>query len=263
MAIRSANSATAVTDERRAGPPPVSSWQSAKVVTVVSRTARVKSVFLEPRERFSFRAGQHVDVRLTADDGYRAQRSYSIASEPESPGPLELAIERLDDGEVSPFLHDELAPGDELELRGPIGGHFVWSVSDGGPLLFVAGGSGIVPLRSMIRHHAAQRAREPLLLLFSAPTWDEVIFRDELLAYEAKERGLAVVLTLTREPARRAGDFSRRVDDAMLVELLARFAREPKLSFVCGSNPFVAAAAGALVRAGVDPATIRTERYGG
>jgi len=238
-------------------------WQPAKITAIVSDTPRVKNFFFELSRPFSFRAGQHVDVRLTAPDGYQAERSYSIASAPEVQTSLELAIERLDDGEVSPFFHDVAAVGDDIELRGPIGGHFVWQVADGGPLLLLGGGSGTVPLMSMIRHRASQDSRIPTLLLFSARTFDDVLFRDELLARDKRGDGFELALALTRESAERARDYGRRVDAAMLTELLARLPQAPKHVFVCGSNPFVEAAAEAAIASGVAPGLIRTERYGG
>ncbi len=260
MATRGASSASLVTD-----PPSERSlrWQQAKITAIVPQTPRVKSFFFELSRPFSFRAGQHVDVRLTAPDGYRAERSYSIASAPDSQRPLELAIERLDDGEVSPFFHDVAAVGDDIELRGPIGGHFVWEVADGGPLLLLGGGSGVVPLMSMIRDRASQNSRVPMLLLFSARTFDDVLFRDELFALDARGDGFELALALTREPAQRARDYGRRVDTLILAELLARLPQAPKQVFVCGSNPFVAAAADAAIASGIAPSLIRTERYGG
>jgi ferredoxin-NADP reductase len=194
---------------------------------------------------------------------YQAERSYSIASAPHSPHGLELVIERLDDGEVSPFFHDVAEVGDDIELRGPIGGHFVWEVADGGPLLLLGGGSGVVPLMAMIRDRAMHHSRVPMLLLFSARTFDDVLFRDELLALNARGDGFNLALALTREPVRRAGEYGRRVDTAMLTELLAKLPERPKQVFVCGSNPFVEAAADATIAAGVAPSLIRTERYGG
>ena len=134
------------------------SWRTAVVTAVVDRTPRIKSFLFALPQPPPFIPGQHMDVRLTAPDCYEAQRSYSIASAPEEASAVELAIERLQDGEVSPFFHDEVKAGDEIELRGPIGGHFMWSVKDGGPLLLIGGGSGVVPLASMVRHHAAQRS---------------------------------------------------------------------------------------------------------
>ena len=211
-------------------------WQKAKITAIVPQTPRMKSFYFELSQPFAFRAGQHVDVRLTAPDGYRAERSYSIASAPETPGGIELVIERLDDGEVSPFFHDVAAVGDEIELRGPIGGYFVWGVADGGPLLLLGGGSGVVPLMSMIRHRADQNSRVPMLLLFSARTFDDVLFRDELFDLEARGDGFDLALALTREPAKRPRDYERRIDTAMLTELLARLRGAPKQVFVCGSK---------------------------
>jgi ferredoxin-NADP reductase len=224
----------------------------------------VLSFFLAPAHPFAFRAGQHVDVRLTAPDGYQAQRSYSIASAPEHPALIELTIERLDDGEVSPYFHDVAAVGDEIELRGPIGGHFVWSVTDTGPTLFVGGGSGVVPFMSMVRHRAFQAqqrdALEPVVLLFSARTWSDVIYRDELTALHDARSGFELVITLTRESG---ASYARRVDAPMMIEVLARLPSPPRQVFICGSNPFVEAASQALIAAAVPAAIIRTERYGG
>jgi ferredoxin-NADP reductase len=264
MAIPGASSASPVTDALSAQPQdPKLRWQEAKIAEIMPDTKRVKSFLLAPAAPFSFRAGQHVDVRLTAPDGYQAERSYSIASAPEHTAGIELAIERLDDGEVSPFFHDVAEVGDAIEIRGPIGGHFVWDVADGGPLLLLGGGSGIVPLMSMLRHRAARGSRVPALLLFSARTFDDVIFRDELLALDARNDGFQLALALTRDTPRRAQDFGRRVDAAMIAELTRRLPAPPRHVFVCGGNPFVEAAAQGAIEAGVAPAMIRTERYGG
>jgi len=200
---------------------------------------------------------------LTAPDGYQAQRSYSIASAPESPERIELTIERLADGEVSPFFHDVAAVGDEIELRGPIGGHFIWSVTDPSPVLLIGGGSGVVPLMSMLRHRARQAARGEAVLLFSARTWDDLIYRDELLSLHDARSGFDLVMTVTREPSRRAGDYSRRVDTPMMSTVLTRLRTPPRAVFVCGSNPFVEAASQALLASSVPSGIIRTERYGG
>ncbi|WP_421914966.1 FAD-binding oxidoreductase [Mesorhizobium sp.] len=239
-----------------------SPWQTAVITGIRKRTPRVTSFFLQPSRPFLYRAGQHVDVRLTAPDGYQARRSYSIASAPEAGKTIELAIERLDDGEVSPFFHDVAAVGDEIELRGPLGGHFVWYDSDGGPLLLVGGGSGVVPLAAMVRHRAARKSTVPVALMFSARVWEEVIFRDELIGLDNRKNGFELVLTLTREAARRPSDYSRRIDAAMAVHSMARLPAPPKLAFVCGSNSFVSAAAQALIDADVAAEIIRTERYG-
>ncbi len=194
-------------------------WQEATISAIASDTPRVKSFFFAPAVPIPFRAGQHVDVRLTAPDGYQAERSYSIASAPERTDGIELAIERLDDGEVSPFFHEVAGVGDAIEMRGPIGGHFIWSVEDGGPLLLLGGGSGVVPLMSMLRHRAARGSNVPALLLFSARTFDDVIFRDELIAMHDRDDGFKLALALTRDEPRRLEDFGRRVDPAMVAEI--------------------------------------------
>ena len=209
------------------------------------------------------RAGQHVDVRLVAEDGYQAQRSYSIASPPEDPA-VALTIERLDDGEVSPYLTDVLHAGDGVELRGPIGGYFVWDVGTGGPLLLVAGGSGVVPLLAMLRHraraHPTTRAAVPVRLLYSARNWDDVIDRDELERLGVDPE-VHIVFTLTREvPAGWTG-LRRRVDRAIL-EMFAWPPSAAPLAFVCGPTPFVESVASVLVELGHDPQRIRTERFG-
>jgi ferredoxin-NADP reductase len=247
-------------------------WQKAIVRRIVQQTPRVKSFFMELSRPFAFLAGQHVDVRLTAPDGYQAQRSYSIASAPESTGLMEITVDRLDEGEVSPFFHDVAALGDEIELRGPFGGYFIWTApgstsgspgQDAGPVALVGGGSGVVPLMSIVRHRFARRARTPMLLLFAARTWDDLIYREELLALAARGDGFQLAIALSREPARRAGDFSRRLDREIAAESLARLPASPTLVLVCGSNPFVEAAATSLIAAAVPENIIRTERYGG
>lgn len=243
-------------------PQPQSPWQTATIARVEKRTPRVTSFWFQPSRPFSHLAGQHVDVRLTAPDGYQARRSYSIASAPQTGAGIELAIERLDDGEVSPFFHDVAEVGDEIELRGPLGGHFVWEVSDGGPILLVGGGSGVVPLMAMVRHRALQKSAAPVALVFSARVWDEVVFRDELIGLDDRRDGFDLVLTLTREQARRPADYSRRVDARMMVQAMERLPKAPTVAFVCGSNAFVSAGAQALIDAGVPTQIIRTERYG-
>jgi ferredoxin-NADP reductase len=237
-------------------------WQTAAIVGIARRTESIKSIFLSPSEPFGYRSGQHVDLRLTGPDGYRAMRSYSIASAPDDSEVLELAIERLRDGEVSPYLHDVACVGDEVELRGPLGGHFVWSGSDGGPLLLVGGGSGVVPLVAMLRHRRAAAPTVPALLLVSARTWDDVPFRDELIEMEERSPSFSLVLTLTRERARRRHDFERRVDAAMMAEVAGRLPFAAKHVFICGSNAFANAAANGAVAAGLPASMVRTERYG-
>lgn len=238
-----------------------SPWQTATIERVERRTPRVVSVFLSaslPRHE----AGQHVDVRLTAPDGYQAQRSYSIASAPDAPA-LELAIERLEDGEVSPYFHEVANAGDTFEVRGPIGGHFIWRPEDGGPILLIGGGSGVVPLVAIARHRAAVSPDTEAHLVYSARTWDEVIFRDELLQRKSRDPRFALTLTTTREPRRDGVDHERRLDAALIAEILQGWQRTPRHAYVCGSNAFVEAATSALVAHGVPPRIVRAERYGG
>ena len=196
-----------------------------------------------------------MDVRLTAEDGYQAQRSYSIGSAPEDEQ-LVLTVERLEDGEVSPYLADELRPGDQLELRGPIGGYFVWESSFGGPLLLIAGGSGVVPFRSMLRHHVATGSETPVRLLYSSRSLDEVIYREELLGFDE-----AVQLTLTRQWPDDWRGHRGRIDRQFLDELGWPSDHRP-LVYVCGPTAFVEAVAEALVRRGHEPGRIKTERFG-
>jgi ferredoxin-NADP reductase len=229
------------------------------VVESVTETRRAKSIVLDLPAWPGHRAGQHVDIRLTADDGYQAQRSYSIASAPED-DLLALTIERLDDGEVSPYLTDVLEPGDELELRGPIGGYFVWEASLPGPLLLIAGGSGIVPLRAMLRHWAAVDRPVPVRVLYSARSLDDVIYREELLSLAAYDE-LDVRIALTRAwPAGWSGHRGRI--DRALVDAVAWPAQERPRTYVCGPTAFVEAAAELLVQSGHRPDGIRTERFG-
>ncbi|MFZ1880222.1 MAG: ferredoxin reductase [Gaiellaceae bacterium] len=203
-------------------------------------------------------AGQHVDVRLTADDGYQTERSYSIASVADGTR-VELTIERLEDGEVSPYLTDELRPGDKIELRGPIGGYFVWQAPRGGPLLLVAGGSGIAPLMAIVRARAAAGSDVETRLLFSSRSWDDIIYRDELERLQGN--GLSVVQTLTRSRPPGWTGYARRVDTEMLMEVGPAPDRRP-LVYICGPTPFVEAVAEALVEIGHEPQRIKTERFG-
>jgi ferredoxin-NADP reductase len=236
-------------------------WQEAVIERVVHRTPRVVSIFLSASLR-RHEAGQHVDVKLTASGGYQAQRSYSIASAPGTEQ-IELAIERLEDGEVSPYFHEVAQPGDTIEVRGPIGGHFVWRREDGGPILLIGGGSGVVPLMAMVRHRAVVAPETRALLVYSARTWEELIFRDELLDGEAREPGFDLAITTTRGPRARPGDFDRRLAGALLREILARWGQAPRHVYVCGSNAFVGSVTSDLVREAIPAERIRAERYGG
>jgi ferredoxin-NADP reductase len=238
-------------------------WRIAEVVERVEETARVTTLVLRVPDWPGHLAGQHVDVRLTGEDGYQAQRSYSIASAPEA-AHLALTVERLEDGEVSPYLATDVRPGDRVELRGPIGGYFVWATAVGGPLFLIAGGSGIVPLMAMLRHRAATASTVPTRLLYSARSLDDMIYREELERLVADpSNGLSVVQTLTRQqPAGWTGP-ARRIDRAMLAEAGVDFPppAQPKI-FVCGPTPLVESAARLLVEIGHDPALIKTERFG-
>jgi ferredoxin-NADP reductase len=234
------------------------SWQLAELVEAVPETARVKTIVFDVPGWPGHRAGQHVDVRLTAEDGYQAERSYSIASAPNGIR-VALTVQRLEDGEVSPYLTDELRPGDQIELRGPIGGYFAWEPSDGGPLMLVAGGSGIVPLMAMIRTRAAARDDTETRLLYSSRSQEDVIYRHELEALGGNS--LTVVHTLTDAQPAGWTSYARRVDAEMLAEVAPSPAERPRF-YACGPTPFVEAVAEALVRLGHDPLAIKTERFG-
>jgi ferredoxin-NADP reductase len=232
-------------------------WQVATVTGVTGETPSAATIGLDVPGWPGHRAGQHLDLRLTAEDGYQAERSYSIASAPGEP--VTITVERLDDGEVSPYLTEELRPGDELEVRGPIGGYFVWDAGDGGvPLLLVGGGSGVVPLRSILRHRERAGAAAPARLLYSARSLADVIYRDEL---DRPHDGVQVVYTLTRSQPPGWAGHAGRVDAALLAEV-AWPASEGPLTFVCGPTSFVEAVAGALLGLGYPPQRVKTERFG-
>jgi ferredoxin-NADP reductase len=231
-------------------------WQVAKVGAVAAETASVRTVTLDVPDWPGHRAGQHLDIRLTAEDGYVAERSYSIASAPGEP--VAITVERLDDGEVSPYLTEELRAGDDLELRGPIGGYFVWEPEDGGPLLLLAGGSGIVPLRSILRHRERTASTVPVRLLYSSRTLDDVIYQAEL---DQPASGVEVVYTLTRHQPPGWAGYTRRVDAAVLAQVAWPAAATP-LAYVCGPTNFVEAVSQALVQGGYPPQRVKTERFG-
>jgi ferredoxin-NADP reductase len=235
-------------------------WQLGEVAKIVQETPRVSSLVLDVPGWPGHLAGQHVDVRLTAEDGYQAQRSYSIASSPEAPR-LVLTVERLDDGEVSPYLVGEVRAGDKVELRGPIGGYFVWKPGDGRPLLLVAGGSGIVPLMAMIRHHAAVGDGAPVRLLYSSRSIEDVIYRDELATLSGGGMKLAVSHALTRSQPPGWEGYSRRIDGEMMAEVAWPRKDSPAV-FICGPTSFVETAAELLVESGYDASWIKTERFG-
>jgi ferredoxin-NADP reductase len=236
-------------------------WQIATVSAIKPETANVKTLTLTLPAWLPHRAGQHYDVRLTAPDGYQAQRSYSIASAPERGGEIDLTVERLEDGEVSSYLHDVLVVGDQIEVRGPIGGYFVWEVGLGGPVLLVAGGSGIVPLMAMLRHRTAAGATIPIRLLYSSRTPTDVIYRDELESLRAANNGLEVFHTFTRAQPPGWRGYTRRIDTPMLQEVIQPLG-PALLTYICGPTLLVEKAANGLAQLGVPPRQIRTERFG-
>jgi len=236
-------------------------WQLGTVSSTRDETATVRTFTLGLPAWAGHRPGQHVDLRLTADDGYSVERSYSIASEPERAGEVDITVERIPGGEVSPFLHEVVVPGDRLEVRGPIGGYFVWEAALGGPLLLVAGGSGVVPLMAMARHRARAGMSIPTRLVFSSRTYDEVIYREELDRLAAAHDGFEVIHTLTRGQPPGWTGFTRRIDEAMLADALEPLGAATR-AYACGPTALVEVVANALVRLGLPPDRIRTERFG-
>jgi ferredoxin-NADP reductase len=241
----------------------LASWQSCVIDEIIQQTPSIKSFFLRLSKPFAHIAGQHVDVRLTAPDGYSAMRSYSIASSAASSPTIELVIERLPDGEVSSFFHDVAAIGDEIELRGALGGHFLWPEPAVDGVLLIGAGSGLAPLMAMIRHRRSLKPAVPTALLLSARTAEDVLFSGELHSTEINDSAFVLALAITREKPTRASDFGRRIDGVMVQEVIARLHRKPTQVFVCGSNGFVNIATEGALLAGLDPAIIKTERYGG
>jgi ferredoxin-NADP reductase len=236
-------------------------WEVATVAALKDETPHVKTLSLDVAGWSGHRPGQHVDIRLTAEDGYQAQRSYSIASAPSVESRIELTIERVVGGEVSPFLHDEVAVGDRFEVRGPIGGYFVWDGGSTDPLLLVAGGSGVVPLMAIVRHRAAVGSSAPCTLLFSSRTPADIIYGAELETLAARNDGLRVIHTLTREQPEGWTGYSRRIDAQMLQDVLGTAGGNANV-FVCGPTPLVEVAATSLVSLGLPPSRVRTERFG-
>jgi ferredoxin-NADP reductase len=235
-------------------------WRTATVVALTDETDHARTLVLDVDGWPGHRAGQHLDVRLTAEDGYQAERSYSIASAPEDER-VALTVERIDDGEVSPYLAGDLAVGDAFEVRGPIGGHFTWRAADGGPILLVAGGSGLVPLMAMLRHRARQGSDADARLLVSARTAPDLLYADEIERLASAGDGLSVSYTLTRGTPAHWKGYARRVDEDMLRTVGPDAAAEPRV-FVCGPTPFVESVADTLVALGHGAASIHTERFG-
>ena len=235
-------------------------WQLAEVRDIRVETYRVKTLLLEPAAPLGHRAGQHVDVRLTADDGYQAQRSYSISSAPEDEL-LSLTVERVIGGEVSPYLIDELRIGDKLQLRGPIGGHFVWMSEAREPLCLIAGGAGVTPLMAMLRHRDKAPRRSRAALIYSARALNDVIYRDELDAISRHDRSLNVVYALTREQSEGWQGHRGRIDKQLLAATCFSPAQLPAI-YVCGPSGFVESISRSLVELGFDALSIKTERFG-
>ena len=236
-------------------------WQIGTIKAIRRETPSIKTFTLTLPDWIPHRAGQHYDVRLTAPDGYQAQRSYSIASEPERAGEIDLTVERLEDGEVSSYLHDVLVEGDQMEVRGPIGGYFVWEAAMDGPLLLVAGGSGIVPLMAMIRHRAAANSAVPARLLYSSRTAEDVIYFEELMMRRASDEGIEIFHTFTRAQPEGWTGYARRIDQQMLQEVAGPLGAFPR-SYICGPTLLVESAANWLVQLGIPAERIRTERFG-
>jgi ferredoxin-NADP reductase len=236
-------------------------WQIATVTSIRVETPRVKTFTLELPDWVRHAPGQHYDVRLTAPDGYTAERSYSVASEPERRGEIDITVEKIDDGEVSPYLHDVVVPGDQIEVRGPIGGYFVWEAQGPPPALLVAGGSGIVPLMAMVRHRARIGSTVRTRLLYSSRTAADIIYAEELRLLDARGDGLEVVHALTREIPRQWRGYTRRIDSSMLAEVAAPLGANA-VAYVCGPTAMVEAVAEALVASGFDPERVKTERFG-
>jgi ferredoxin-NADP reductase len=236
-------------------------WQIATLESIHPETARTKTFTFSLPDWQPHRPGQHYDLRLTAPDGYQTERSYSAASPPEQIGRVELTVERIEDGEVSSYLDGVLEPGDKVEMRGPIGGYFVWEASLGGPLLLIGGGSGVVPLMAMLRHRAAVGSHVPARLLYSVRSPDDVIYGAELDRLTAAGDGLEVIYTFTRTAPPDWQGYARRIDSQMLAEVLAPFGAAACI-YICGPTLLVEAAADGLVRLGIPPGQIRTERFG-
>jgi len=236
-------------------------WQIASIKDIKPETKQVKSFTLTLPAWMRHRAGQHYDIRLTAEDGYQAQRSYSIASEPEREGEVDITVERINDGEVSTYIHEVLVPGDRIEARGPIGGYFVWEATMNEPLLLIAGGSGVVPLMSMIRHRAAAGAKNPTSLLYSSRNFEDIIYYNELEKLRAANHGVQVFHTLTRSQPPDWKGYSRRIDQDMLKEAAQPLGRSAQV-FICGPTLLVESVANSLVKVGINSNQIRTERFG-
>jgi len=246
----------------RAALPGRLTWRAATLVESRPETPTARTLVLDVPDWPGHLPGQHVDVRLTAPDGYRAQRSYSIASAWSDGGKVELTIQRLDDGEVSPYLTDVLEVGDQIELRGPVGGWFVWRAAQQHPVLLIGGGSGVVPLMAMVRARGLSRAKQPFRLIYSVRSQDDVIYREELPRHVRDDPGFDLLLNYTRRAPEGWPNPPKRIDVATINSHGWPPDFEPDV-YVCGPTTFVETAADILVALGHDPKRIRTERFGG
>lgn len=241
-------------------------WQVATVTSVHDESPRVKLFRLNLATSTPFRAGQYFDIRLTAPDGYQAQRSYSVTSAPETPESIEFAIELISDGEVSSYFHEAVEPGEKIELRGPIGGHFTWSPTRPKPVLLIGGGSGVAPLISMLRHRRSHSEKAPTALMFSARTESDLLFHAELEDMATEDPDLHLRLTLTREKPdnwqETATHESRRIDRTMLESAIVALGETPYRAYICGGSGFVETISTLLLDLGLEYRTIRTERFG-
>ena len=238
-------------------------WQIAEIIETVQETSQTKSLIFDVPEWQGHFAGQHIDIRLTAEDGYQVERSYSISSPPENGQKVAITVEKVEDGEVSPYLTDIVEEGDKLELRGPIGGYFVWKANQTltKPLLLIAGGSGIVPLMSMLRHRNLNPINSDATLIYSAKTSSDIIFYDELNELAEKDGTLKTVFVVTREQPVNWQGYARRIDLPMFEEVLGKTTNDFDV-FICGPTAFVEAAADLLREFGISPQNIKTERFG-
>ena len=265
MGILGESSATQATDfltDRTASDVSGSRWRIATVHSVHEESPRVKLFRLTLPDHRPFRAGQYYDVRLTAPDGYQAQRSYSISSSPSEQGIVELLIEHIEGGEVSSYFHEEIEPGERIELRGPIGGHFTWTPEYTDPVLLIGGGSGIAPLMSLIRQRNSHQMHSPCLLMFSARTQQDILFRKDLEQFAANNPEFTMVITLTRETGPGWAGDSGRIDRNMIDQAISAVGVRPARSYVCGGTGFVESIASTLMEIGMKYGDIRTERFG-
>jgi ferredoxin-NADP reductase len=240
----------------------MATWHAATLVESRMVASDVKSLTFDVAGWVQHRPGQHYDIRLTAPDGYQAERKYSIASPPEQTGQVEFGIQLLEDGEVSPYLF-QIQPGEQVEIHGPIGGYFLWDVSIPGPLVLIGGGSGMVPLMCMLRHHSKHDVPRDIVFLISARSLDKVLYYDELQALQAHDPRFQIAITLTQTQPPDWQGYTRHIDRSMIEETMGQFKNEMPMVYICGPTPFVEAGADTLVMSGFHDHAIRTERFGG